>query len=976
VLPESIGRYRVDSVLGAGTFATVYRAWDDALDVPVAIKVLAQNWSFDPDIRRRFITEAQLLRRAQGTRVVRVHDIGETTEGQPYFVIDYADRGTVENRLERLRAEGTALEVPDVLRFSRALAAGVAEVHRLGVVHRDLKPSNLLLRELPGAVPGDGVGGAIVGLDEQLAVSDLGFAREVDATRLTAAVGTEGYMAPEQRDPAAPIDTRADIYACTAILEHVLGEPLPDELAARGLADDPAERYSTIDSWLERVEVALTQPAGAAPRKATAKRRRRGPLVALGAFAAIAALIAVVAVVFVLGGDDDDGGQTTGTAGTTPVAVVPGVDPIAVNDAVLVDPLDVAVGPDGAVYIDEFRANRVRRLGDDGNLATVAGTGAPGREGDGGPAVDAQLFLPTGIGIGNDGSVYIADSFNGLVRRVDAKGTMTTVAGSGGEGDVIENVAAVDAAISPRDVAAGPDGTVYIADAYNSRVWIVKDGQIRTHARMQSPNSAAIAPDGSLYVSDAIEHTVTRIDNRGLPTVVAGSGRAGFSGDGGPATKARLDGPDGLAIGGDGALYIADTANQRVRRVDAGGTITTIAGNGKRGPDGDGGPATDAALADPASVAIDTNGRVLIVDGYGNRVRVVGDGTIDTLVGAGEPGAGGDNGPAVAAAISDPHGIAFDGAGNLYIAEGLTGKIRRVDAGTDEITTVAGLATTSGDDGGDGGPALAAAFSGPDGVAIDGAGIVFVADFVDARIRAFQVGKNIVTLAGTGVAGYSGDGGPAQSAQIDTPLGVTIAPDGSLVLADGGNQRVRRVAGNDGRISTIAGSGLPGRGSPRGKATDARLNLPYGVAVGRDGAVYVAEKVGDRVRRIDPDGTIATFAGTGRAGFSGDSGPATRARINEPAGIAVDADGRVFIAERSGHRIRRVDRDGTIVTVAGTGVAGFGGDGGDASAAQLARPTYLALGRDGALYVSDSGNNRIRRIDLEAGTIETVAGAF
>lgn len=1023
---EVIGRYRVDRELGSGTFATVYRAHDEALDVPVALKVLGENWSYDPDVRRRFINEAQLLRRASGRHVVRVHDIGQTDDGRPFFVMDFADRGTVEERLRELAQGGVTVHAEDVRRFVDELAAGVAEVHQLGVVHRDLKPSNLLLRSgVPAATPG-AVGGTIVRFDEVLLVGDLGFARDVDGpTRLTAAVGTEGYMAPEQRDLAARLDGRADVYACSAIVERLLlgrdpeGTPPapPDDaptavrtLFARGLAVDPAERFATVEEWRIAANAALAESGGTvaldpgrnaaaaalvslskvsddwAPRlpAGTARRSRRPWWMAGVGAAVVVALVAVGA--FLLRRDDDAATPPPGDAARA--TVPPSVDPRPVAETRLLDPIDVAVDANGAVLVSQVSANRVRRI-EGSTVSTVAGTGQAGEEGDGGAATRASLATPTGISTGADGSVYVADALSGAVRRIAPNGTITTIAGGASSGDIAPGMDATDAPISSLDVAAAPDGTAYITDATNHRLWKVGsdhtlavaagtgvagyagDGGVATDAALNRPSSVVVTADGHVYLSDYAANVVRRISPDGRIATVAGSGAGGFAGDGGPATRAQLQAPDGIALAPDGTLYIADTGNQRIRKVSPTGVITTVAGNGRRGPEADSGHGTDFALSDPGGLAVTRDGAVVFADTYANRVRALApDGTVTTLAGTGPAGAAGDNGPAATAVVRDPTALAFAPNGDLFVAEGTTGLVRRIDT-KGVITTVAGQATLPSLAPG---PAIDAAIDGPSGIAVDGRGAVYVAELINSVVRSFSVGGAIEQVAGTGTGGFSGDGGPPASAQLNGPYGVAAAPDGTLVVADGGNLRVRRVGA--GTITTIAGNGLPAQGVARpAPATSVGLSLPVGVAVGANGAVFVAEATGNRVRRIDPDGTMTVIAGTGSAGYSGDGERADTARLSEPFGVAVTGNGTVYVVERDGNRVRRVGADGTIGTVAGTGEAGDTGDGGEATLARLNRPRAAAIAPDGSVFIADTGNNRIRRIARD-GTITTVAGAL
>ena len=271
-----------------------------------------------------------------------------------------------------------------------------------------------------------------------------------------------------------------------------------------------------------------------------------------------------------------------------------------------------------------------------------------------------------------------------------------------------------------------------------------------------------------------------------LITTVAGDGAGGFSGDNGPATSAELADPQGVAVDSAGNLYIADLANNRIRKV-SNGVISTVAGNGTPGFSGDGGLATAAQLDQPAGVAVDSAGNLYIADCWNHRIRKVSNGVISTVAGNGTPGFSGDNGPATSAQLSDPTGVAVDSAGNLYIADMFSNRIRRVSNGA--ITTVAGNGTQGFS--GDNGPATSAQLSNPYAVAVDSAGNLYIADMVNNRIRKVSNGV-ITTVAGGGTQGLGGDGGPATSAQLSAS-GVAVYASGSPLIADSGNNRIRQL---------------------------------------------------------------------------------------------------------------------------------------------------------------------------------------
>jgi sugar lactone lactonase YvrE len=327
----------------------------------------------------------------------------------------------------------------------------------------------------------------------------------------------------------------------------------------------------------------------------------------------------------------------------------------------------------------------------------------------------------------------------------------------------------------------------------------------------------------------------------GTLVIVAGTGRPGFSGDNGPATKAQLRETNGLAVDAVGNLYIADWGNNRVRKVGLDGTINTIVGPGSSGSSGDNGPAREAYLQNPTFLAFDAAGSLFIGEVYKGCVRKVSpDGIITTVAGGGHPVSGnGDGGPATNASIGWPHGLALDREGNLFIAETYRERVRKVS--------------------------------------LDG---------------------TITTVAGTGISGFSGDGGPAAKAKLSSPNGLATDTAGNIYVADMDNHRVRKV-GPDGIITTVAGIGLAGFSGDGGPAREAQLNQPFAVAVDSAGNLFISEWHGSRVRKVSPDGIITTVAGGGAASPSVEGAPATSVALRALTGIAVDAAGNLYISDSS-----------------------------------------------------------------------------
>ena len=342
---------------------------------------------------------------------------------------------------------------------------------------------------------------------------------------------------------------------------------------------------------------------------------------------------------------------------------------------------------------------------------------------------------------------------------------------------------------------------------------------------------------------------------------------------------------------------------------------------------------------------------------------------ISTVAGNGTAGGGGDGGLATAAPLMYPEGVFKDNAGNLYIGEAGSYRIRKV-AIDGTISTVAGNGTPGFS--GDGGPATAAQLSTAISFAVDSAGNLFFADLNNHRVRKVATDGTISTVAGTGLAGFSGDGGPATAAQLNSPRALAMDNAGNLLIVDRDGRRVRKLA-TDGTISTVAGTGFSGFSGDSGPATAAQLSGPRGVAVDIAGNLYIADANNHRIRKVSADGTISTVAGTGVSGFSGDDGSATAAQLDFPYSVAVDSAGNLFISDFSNNRIRKITQaTGVISTVAGSGTCGFSGDGGLATAAQLCDPFNVVVDPTGTLYIADARNGRIRRVSVLAAPLGNV----
>ena len=431
----------------------------------------------------------------------------------------------------------------------------------------------------------------------------------------------------------------------------------------------------------------------------------------------------------------------------------------------------------------------------------------------------------------------------------------------------------------------------------------VGDGGPATSAILIQPEGVLADGSGNLYIADAGDQRVRKVTSNGKIQTLAGTGIVGFSGDGGPAAQAQLNSPYGLAFDRQGNLYIADLGNARVRRVGPDGTITTVAGGGPlpAGGPNDGSPATMLALSAPRNLAFDSSGNLYISDFGGQRVyQMAVDGSLTTVAGTGVAGASGDNGAAFLAQLNNPAGLAFDSQGALYIADSGSHLVRKVAHGL--ITSFARAVT-------------------PTGLAFDGMGTLYVADTSAGDIAVIPV-----------------TGSPSSLAVAAVDLSFS---SGAGLYASTNNEVVE--VGAKGMGTAVAGGGNSAYGD-NGPAVQARLNHPAGVSMDAAGNVYIADRDNNRIRRVAPDGTITTVAGTGAAGNSGDGGLAADAELSGPESVTVDAAGNLYIADTGNQRVRIVTADGKIAAATKLG---------------LLSPVYAIPDGAGNLYIADAGAGKI-----------------
>ena len=657
-----------------------------------------------------------------------------------------------------------------------------------------------------------------------------------------------------------------------------------------------------------------------------------------GGLATNAAMFSPTDLIFDSAGDlyiSDDGNHrirkvAAGTGVITTVAGngTPGYsgDNGAATSAELYYPAGMVVDSAGNLYIADTFNNRVRKVAaGTGVITTYAGTGTAGFAGDGGAAASAQFNTPARLTLDKAGNMFIADQNNNRVREIfQGTGIITTVAGDGTAGFSGDGGPGTAAAFhTPLGIAIDNAGSLYISDSANNRI---------RKLAITANNFPSTAVGATSAVQDIL-----------LQTTAA-------------ETITSITVPQ--SQGGKQEYTIGTITGCTVGASNPAGTVCTIPITFT--------PAYPGQRWVPLQVATSTGNINFGLTGIGmGPLAALKPGLISTYVGNGTAGATGDGGPATNAELNSPVGVALDSAGNLYIGDNSNSRVRKVAAGTGTITTVAGNGTAGYS--GDGGQATSAELNGPEVVAVDSAGNLYIAEYYNNRIRKVAAATGIITtVAGNGTQNYSGDGGAATSAALWSPTGVALDSAGNLYIADFGNHRIRKVAAATGIITTVAGNGTLGYTGDGGPATSAELADPTYVVVDSVGNLIIADPGNNRVRKVTvATGIITTVAGNGTAGYSGDGGLATSAALHNPEYLTLDSADNLYIGDYLNNRVRKVNvATGIITTIAGNGTGAYAGDGGAATGAALHYPSAIAFDNVGNLYVSDLGNNRIRKLDL------------
>jgi sugar lactone lactonase YvrE len=649
-------------------------------------------------------------------------------------------------------------------------------------------------------------------------------------------------------------------------------------------------------------------------------------------------------------------------------------------------PNGIVVDAVGNYYVSESTGEVVVKVSaGTGIMTIVAGNGTAGYAGDGGLATNAELNNPAGLAIDNNGNLLIADDNNDAVRKVDlTTGIITTFAGNGTTADSGNGGPATSAGVDqPYGLACDRNGNTYIVEVGGKSLRMVNasgiistiagdthegdggNGGPATAATVYKPYGGWMDAYDNLFFSEPDSHYVREINPSGILNLVAGTGTAGRTGNGGPANVAELDAPRGVSGDNLGNLFIAESGD--IREVNTSGIINMIAGTGTTGYAGDGGPVTAAEFSTAPYIALDSSNNIYVADGSNERVRRL---SLNTGLPATSVGATAMQNLLVESSIAVTPQTAAITPGTP--AEFTLGTLAGCALGSLLAASTPCTVPITFTPIAPGLQSAQLAFTDASGnvspIGLTGVGVAPAISYGTATIS---------TIAGNGTGGNTGAGGSATAAEVSAPRGGVIDSAGNIFFADSGNNVIRRIDASTGTITTVAGVGTAGYTGDGSAATAAELNAPAKVVVDSAGDLYIADTGNSVIRYVSAaTGFISTIAGTGTAGYTGDNAAATSAELNHPQGLAVDLGGHVYVADTGNNVIRYFGPGWYITTLYGNGTAGFAGDGGTAysNTVELNAPTAIAFDLNSNLYIADSGNDVIRVVTQPDNQMSTFAG--